>query len=96
MFAHETTNLFVVHDKTCCRADAALPYEVAADYLRAAAVALLCWAGTRIEEAAGTSCDEPNRWQAPLQALRNWGLKGFERSGLLKEWTARQAMGTTH
>ncbi|OJU91815.1 MAG: acyl-CoA dehydrogenase [Burkholderiales bacterium 66-5] len=55
-----------------CRADAALPYEVADDYLRAAAVALLCWAGTRIEEAAGTSCDEPNRWQAPLQALQRW------------------------
>ena len=36
------------------------------------------------------------RREAPLQALRNWGLKGFERSGLLKEWTARQAMGTTH
>ncbi len=28
MFAHETTNLFVVHDKTCCRADAALTVEL--------------------------------------------------------------------
>jgi 2-polyprenyl-6-methoxyphenol hydroxylase-like FAD-dependent oxidoreductase len=30
---------------------------------------------------------------APWQALRNWGMKGFERSGLLKQWVARQAMG---
>ena len=25
--------------------------------------------------------------------LRNWGMKGFERSGPLKQWVARQAMG---
>ena len=30
---------------------------------------------------------------APWQALRNWGMKGFERSGPLKAWVARQAMG---
>jgi 2-polyprenyl-6-methoxyphenol hydroxylase-like FAD-dependent oxidoreductase len=34
------------------------------------------------------------RAEAPWQALRNWGMKGFERSGPLKEWMARQAMGT--
>ena len=28
-----------------------------------------------------------------LQALRNWGLSGFDRSGPLKRWIARQAMG---
>jgi 2-polyprenyl-6-methoxyphenol hydroxylase-like FAD-dependent oxidoreductase len=28
-----------------------------------------------------------------LQALRNWGMKGFERSGPLKEWVAQRAMG---
>ena len=33
------------------------------------------------------------RTEAPLQNLRNWGLRSFERSGLLKDWTARQAMG---
>ena len=33
------------------------------------------------------------RPEAPLQSLRNWGLRSFERSGLLKDWTARQAMG---
>lgn len=34
-----------------------------------------------------------SRPEAPLQALRNWGMKGFERSGPLKDWMARQAMG---
>ena len=29
----------------------------------------------------------------PWQAVRNWGMKGFERSGPLKAWVARQAMG---
>lgn len=30
---------------------------------------------------------------APWAAVRNWGMKGFERSGLVKQWVARQAMG---
>ncbi|MDO9360720.1 MAG: FAD-dependent monooxygenase [Polaromonas sp.] len=30
------------------------------------------------------------RWQA----LRNWGMKGFARSGPLKNWVTRQAMGS--
>ena len=29
----------------------------------------------------------------PWQMLRNWGMKGFERSGLLKHWMVRQAAG---
>jgi 2-polyprenyl-6-methoxyphenol hydroxylase-like FAD-dependent oxidoreductase len=29
----------------------------------------------------------------PWTLLRNWGMKGFERSGPLKGWVARQAMG---
>lgn len=33
------------------------------------------------------------RPEAPVQLLRNWGMKGFERSGPLKSWMARQAMG---
>jgi 2-polyprenyl-6-methoxyphenol hydroxylase-like FAD-dependent oxidoreductase len=33
------------------------------------------------------------RTESPFQSLRNWGLRSFERSGLLKDWTARQAMG---
>jgi 2-polyprenyl-6-methoxyphenol hydroxylase-like FAD-dependent oxidoreductase len=27
------------------------------------------------------------------QVARNWGMKGFEHSGLIKQWVARQAMG---
>lgn len=34
-----------------------------------------------------------SRDDANWQALRNWGMKGFERSGLIKQWVARQAMG---
>ena len=30
---------------------------------------------------------------ATWQALRNWGMRGFENSGLAKQWAARQAMG---
>jgi ubiquinone biosynthesis UbiH/UbiF/VisC/COQ6 family hydroxylase len=30
---------------------------------------------------------------ARLQSLRNWGMNGFDRSGPLKTWAARQAMG---
>ena len=33
------------------------------------------------------------RKESPLQALRNWGMRGFEMSGPFKEWVARQAMG---
>jgi len=29
----------------------------------------------------------------PWQALRNWGMNGFSRSGLLKNWVTRQAAG---
>ncbi len=30
---------------------------------------------------------------SPAQALRNWGMSGFDRSGPLKQWVARRAMG---
>ena len=30
---------------------------------------------------------------APWKNLRNWGMSGFERSGPLKQWVAKQAMG---
>ncbi|MBS0292057.1 MAG: FAD-dependent monooxygenase [Proteobacteria bacterium] len=33
------------------------------------------------------------RRESALAALRNWGMKGFERSGPLKAWVARRAMG---
>ncbi len=29
----------------------------------------------------------------PWQTLRHWGMRGFDNSGLLKSWVARQAMG---
>lgn len=37
----------------------------------------------------------------PLPRLRNWGMRGFDRTGLIKSWVARRAMGlqraaTTH
>ena len=30
----------------------------------------------------------------PAQALRNWGMRGFDRLGPLKDWVTRRAMGT--
>ena len=33
------------------------------------------------------------RSESPLQALRNWGMQGFERSGDLKHWVTKRAMG---
>ncbi|MDB5895920.1 MAG: ubiquinone biosynthesis protein UbiH, partial [Rhodoferax sp.] len=33
------------------------------------------------------------REEPALQGLRNWGMKGFELSGWMKAWVARQAMG---
>jgi ubiquinone biosynthesis UbiH/UbiF/VisC/COQ6 family hydroxylase len=35
-----------------------------------------------------------NHTHPALQTLRNWGMNGFERSGALKQWIARAAMGT--
>ena len=31
--------------------------------------------------------------QGPWALLRNWGMRGFEHSGPIKQWVARQAMG---
>ena len=47
--------------------DARLPYEVADDYLRMVALALLGWAWQRI----GAASDAP-RWQAPRAAFARW------------------------
>ena len=30
---------------------------------------------------------------APAQALRNWGMSGFDRLGPVKDWVTRRAMG---
>jgi alkylation response protein AidB-like acyl-CoA dehydrogenase len=59
--------------------DASLPYWVADDYLRAVAVALMGWAGARIQ--AALQPDTPDlqaRWQRPLQALACWILPEFD------------------
>jgi len=57
--------------------DAALPYRLADDYLRACAVALLGWAGSRIA-AVANAAPSPARWQAPLTALRTCVLPEFD------------------
>jgi alkylation response protein AidB-like acyl-CoA dehydrogenase len=61
--------------------DAALPYEVADDYLRVVALALLAWAWARIGQAA----PETSRWSAPAAAFRRFVLPEFEmRLGMVK------------
>jgi alkylation response protein AidB-like acyl-CoA dehydrogenase len=50
----------------------ALPYWVADDFLPALALALLGWAGARIEAGAD------GHWQAPARALRTWVLPEFD------------------
>ena len=59
--------------------DAALPYRVADDYLRAVALVLMDWAWLRIE--AGVDDSTPNalaRWTIPARALRSWVLPEFQ------------------
>jgi alkylation response protein AidB-like acyl-CoA dehydrogenase len=52
-----------------------LPAWVADDFLRACAVALLAWAGSRLAAAPG---NDASRWERPLQALHAWVLPEFE------------------
>jgi hypothetical protein len=59
--------------------DAALPFRVADDYLRAVALVLMDWAWLRIE--AGLDEQTPQadtRWRAPAKALRSWVLPEFQ------------------
>ena len=60
-----------------CAHDATLAYWVADDYLRAVAIALLGWAGARLE-AAADAAPEPQRWRAATQALGRWVLPEFD------------------
>ena len=53
---------------------------------RKAALAPMGWATDGLQQLFSRS-------EAPLQVLRNWGMKGFELSGSLKSFVARQAMG---
>ncbi|WP_093111628.1 acyl-CoA dehydrogenase family protein [Variovorax sp. CF079] len=61
--------------------DAALPYEVADDYLRVVMLAMLAWAWARVERAAPGEL----RWSKPAAAFRRWVLPEFEmRLGIVK------------
>ncbi|CAN1548426.1 CaiA Acyl-CoA dehydrogenases [Burkholderiaceae bacterium] len=50
---------------------------IAGDYLRLAALALLAWSWTQIDQAATTHASDAARWQAPSTALRAWVLPEF-------------------
>ncbi len=66
------------------RDNAALPYEVADDFLRATALALLAWAWCRIDAATSGTADP--RWVAPRAALHRHVIPEFaQRLGKLKE-----------
>jgi alkylation response protein AidB-like acyl-CoA dehydrogenase len=63
------------------QADAALPFEVADDYLRVVMLAILAWAWARIERVA----PDEARWSRAAMALRRWVLPEFEmRLGIVK------------
>jgi hypothetical protein len=66
---------------SACAHDATLAYWVADDYLRAVALALLAWAGARMDASLRMTADQGQlnlRWQAPAQALRHWVLPEFD------------------
>jgi hypothetical protein len=54
----------------------ALAFWVADDYLRLVAMALLGWAGARIEAVVQSAADAP-RWNQPQSALKRWVLPEF-------------------
>ncbi len=62
-------------------ADAALPCEVADDYLRVVMLTMLAWAWARIERTA----PQDARWSKPAAAFRRWVLPEFDmRLGIVK------------
>ena len=59
--------------------DAALPYRVADDFLRAVGLVLMDWAWQGIEASLTPDLPEgASRWRAPAAALRHWVLPEFE------------------
>ncbi len=59
--------------------EAALPYRVADDYLRAVGLVLMEWAWGRIEATLSDDLPElDRRWRAPAAALRHWVLPEFD------------------
>ncbi len=60
-----------------CAQDDQLAYWVADDYLRAVAIALLGWGGSRIAQTAAAAPDAA-RWLTPARALSAWVLPEFD------------------
>jgi hypothetical protein len=58
------------------KASNTLAFWVADDYLRLVAMALLGWAGARIEASAHGAADAP-RWSQPQSALKRWVMPEF-------------------
>ena len=59
--------------------DAALPYRVADDYLRAVGLVLMEWAWQRIKDGLHDDmADAAPRWHAPAAALKHWVLPEFD------------------
>jgi len=66
------------------QADAALPYELADDYLRLVMLALLAWAWALIDRAMPADSADA-RWSGPAAAFQRWILPEFEmRLGIVK------------
>jgi alkylation response protein AidB-like acyl-CoA dehydrogenase len=61
---------------SACKGNDTLAYWVADDYLRLVAMALLDWAGARIEAAAKEMTDV-QRWTRPQRAFRRWVLPEY-------------------
>lgn len=59
---------------SACQPQPLLAYEVADDFLRATALALLAWGGAKLEIAALAQSAPSPRWQTPVQALHRWVL----------------------
>jgi len=73
------------------QANAALPFEVADDYLRVVMLALLAWAWARI----GRTAPDPAHGSAPEAAFRRWVLPEFEmRLGIVKRACEAQQVST--
>ena len=74
------------------KAQPRLAYEVADDFLRVTALALLAWSWARIEAAAG----EDVRWTEPAAAFRRWVLPEFDmRLGMVKRAAEAVALAGT-
>lgn len=73
------------------KAQPRLAYEVADDFLRVTALALLAWSWARIEAAAPGQA----RWSQPAAALRRWVLPEFDmRLGMVKQAAQAVAQAT--